>query len=353
MGARWPALWQMARKNGFRIAPRYWFDFAFDLSAAAINSGLGCLESLVYGRRLAGMAIPTDPIIILGHWRTGTTLLHELLAIDSRHVAPNTFECLLPVHFLLTERWLKPWTSFALPKTRGFDGMSVGWDHPQEEELALVNLGIGSPYSQIAYPNEPRRDARYLDLDKLNNTERARWEAGLARFLRRVVLQRPGRLVIKSPPHTCRIPTLLKLFPQAKFIYVVRDPCAVYPSTMRLWQMLFSAHGYQVPNLTGLEEEVLSTFAHFHDRFEQTKSLIAPSHLTTVRFETLVADPIETLRRLYKDLDLGECETIVPTWEAFWAQRRDYQPNRHSLSAETERQLRERWQGYFQMHGYA
>lgn len=353
MGARWPALWRLAQRSGFRIAPRYWFDFAFDLSAAAINSGLGCVESLVYGRRLAKTALPTDPIIILGHWRTGTTLLHELLSIDPLHCAPNTFECLLPVHFLLTEGWLKPWTRFALPKTRGFDGMSVGWDHPQEEELALVNLGIGSPYSQIAYPNEPRRDAKYLDLDELNEVERARWKAGLCRFLRRVLLQRPGRLVLKSPPHTCRIPTLLRLFPQAKFVYVVRDPLAVYPSTIRLWQTLFSAHGYQVPNLAGLEDEVLRTFTHFHERFEQTKSQIATNHLATVRFETLVADPINTLRCLYKDLELGDFEPVAPSLAAFWAQRRDYQPNRHALTADTEGKLRACWQGYFQMHGYA
>src|SRR5687768_18104609 len=61
------------------------------------------------------------------------------------------------------------------------------------------------------------------------------------------------RSILKSPPHTCRVPTLLRLFPDARFVHIVRDPYAVYPSTLHLWRILAgdrkstrlnSSHGY-------------------------------------------------------------------------------------------------------------
>ncbi|HTN73987.1 MAG TPA: sulfotransferase, partial [Pirellulaceae bacterium] len=281
-----------------------------------------------------------------------TTLLHELLALDPAHRAPTTFECFLPGHFVLTERWLKSWTGFALPRTRWFDNMPVGWDRPQEEEFALVNLGLGSPYSAIAFPNEPPAEADYLDLDGLEPRPQARWEAGYRRFLQRLIAQRAGRLILKSPPHTCRVPTLVKLFPQAKFIYVVRDPDAIFPSTLKLWRSLYATHGYQRPNFAGLADQVLCAFAHFHARFEATKGLIPAGNLTVVRFEELTRDPPAMLRRLYAELDLGSYEAVAPLIEKFQAGQRDYQPNRHELASEQRELLRERWQSYYALHGY-
>ena len=41
--------------------------------------------------------------------------------------------------------------------------MPVGWDRPQEDEFALMNLGLGSPYEVVVFPN--RRRARHPCLD--------------------------------------------------------------------------------------------------------------------------------------------------------------------------------------------
>lgn len=351
-GASLPALWGMARRNGWRVAPRFVLDLAIDMACGTMHSVLAGIEALAWSHAIHRVQLDPAPIFILGHWRTGTTMLHELLALDPRHNAPNTFECLLPNHFVLTERWLKPLTRSLLPKSRGFDGMPVDWDYPQEDEMALACLGERSPYSQIAFPNEPRRDAEYLDLEELSEAQRKRWENTLLRFLRRLSLMRAGKLVIKSPTHTCRIPTLLKLFPQAKFIYVVRDPQAVYPSTLKLWHTLFATHGYQQPTFAGLEEQVLDTFVHFHERYEDTKSLIPGGNLTLVRYEELAADPVRNLERLYVELGLGDFNPAAAAVRQYREKRRDYRPNQHAID-ETQRQLvHERWRSYAEWHGY-
>src|SRR5205823_6071112 len=176
---------------------------------------------VVYRSALANVQVPDDPLFIIGHWRTGTTLLHELLALDPRLRAPTNYECLVPNHFLLTERWLKGWTSFTLPRTRPPDQMQVTWDSPQEDEFALCNLGVPSPYARIAFPNEGPQNAAYLELDSLSQQECRRWERTLLSFFKELTCARPGRLVLKSPTHTFRLPTLVRMFPRAKWINIV------------------------------------------------------------------------------------------------------------------------------------
>ena len=100
------------------------------------------------------------PIFILGHWRSGTTLLHELLVQDPRHTFPNTYQCFDPCHFLLTERLVRRYCNWLLPARRIMDNMPVGWERPQEDEFALALLGQPSPYLTIAFPNRGPIDPR-------------------------------------------------------------------------------------------------------------------------------------------------------------------------------------------------
>src|SRR5262245_11173955 len=72
-----------------------------------INAGhtfLRYAQEGLYGRRIRQTPIVHPPVFIIGHWRSGTTYLHELLVQDPRHGSPNTYQCFDPCHFLLTER---------------------------------------------------------------------------------------------------------------------------------------------------------------------------------------------------------------------------------------------------------
>ena len=89
---------------------------------------------------------------MIGHWRSGTTLLHELLVRDPRHTYPDTYACFAPNHFLVSGWWMKPCLKVLLPSQRPIDNMPAGWDHPQEDEFALCNMGVPSPYLTIIFP---------------------------------------------------------------------------------------------------------------------------------------------------------------------------------------------------------
>lgn len=351
MGASAQALTRLWRRHGWSIDTRYLWEAAIDGLFACANSVGAVAERLVYGRAARHTNV-TRPVFILGHWRTGTTWLHDLLHVDTRLRCPTTYECFVPHHFLLTQRGITALTRFAIPRTRAFDNMALGWDRPQEDEFALVNLGLPSPYTRIAFPNGTDPDQAWLDLDGLSDDDRAWWEATLLDYCRRLLLAQPGRLVLKSPPHTCRVPTLLRVFPDARFIYLVRNPRQVIPSTERLWRSLFATYAYQRSQPDDLRSDVLQRFAHFHTRFETTRSLIPDGRLSVVRYEDFAASPETTLQIIYEQLDLGDFATIADSVRALVVARSTYRPNRHELDAELSEAIERTAADYSKQYGY-
>ncbi len=353
MGCNFSGLARILWRNRFRVHWSYLPDCLFDLLFSLMNSSLGGIEQLVFARRLKRVELADDPLFILGHWRTGTTLLHELLAMDPRHRCPTTFECFAPHHFLLSERLLKRWSGFVLPRNRPTDNMTMGWDRPQEDEFALCNLGVPSPYATIAFPNHPPQFQNYLELEEVSPSMRGRWRRTFLHFLRKLTYKRPGRLVLKSPPHTFRLPMLCEMFPRAKFVHLVRDPYVVFMSTIRLWKSLYASHGYQKPNHEGLQEFVFQTFLRMHRRLDATRGLVGPGRFCQLRYEDLIADPAGQMRALYERLDLGDFGCVEEAIETDLQGRADYQPNHYELTPELRENITRRWQPYIQRQGYS
>jgi hypothetical protein len=348
-------LWAWLRllvRGRFRVAPRRWGMALVVTIMSLINSTLGAVQWLVWGVRLRRMELQ-PPLFVLGHWRSGTTLLHELLVLDPRHSYCSTYECFSPKHFLLTERIVQRWFSWLLPRQRLQDDMDMSWDKPQEDEFALGNLGLPSPYLTMAFPNRGPVDHEYLDFEGVPPRQVRRWQQKFRRFLCTVVLRRPGRLVLKSPTHTGRIAALLEMFPDARFVYIVRNPYAVYSSTVKLWKVMYTSQGFHTPRFVGLHEYVLETFTRLHRAVERTRHLVPPGHFCLVRYEDLTADPLGEMQRVYRELDLGDFEPVRPALEQYVAQRADYRPSRHQLDPATRAAVCTAWHEFFQQYGYA
>ena len=317
------------------------------------NSCMGLVQALIFGRKIARAKIEQQPIFILGHWRSGTTLLHEFLVLDRRHTYPDTYACFCPNHFLASRHLFPWWLHFLMPSRRPMDNMLVGWDRPQEDEFALCNLGLPSPYLSFAFPNGPLRNPEYLDLKDVGPDDLGRWKRKFVWFLKCLTVQNPKRIVLKSPPHTCRVKVLLELFPEACFVHIVRDPYELFPSTIRTWQRLSTDQGLQVPTFEGLEERVLTIFERMYDSFEKDRRLIDSSRLSEVRYEDLVADPVAEMERVYKELALGGFDDVLPALEERVAAMAGYEANRHRLDPETRQVVATRWASYFEKYGYA
>lgn len=318
---------------------------------AAANSSLGLLQSLVYGAGIRRTPVPDNPLFVLGHWRSGTTLMHELLAIDPRHRCPTTYECLAPHHFLLSEKIVRRWLNFLIPRTRPWDNMKFGFDHPQEDETALCALGAHSPFLTVAFPNRPPQDPEYVELSSLSPSALAAWEQTARRFYQSVLYRRAGRLVLKSPQHTYRLQTLAKMFPRAQFIHIVRDPYVLYSSTVHFWRTTFEKYALQSPPYSQVEEMVFENFRHLHESFAAARDAVG-DRLVELKYEDLVANPVEQMERIYDRLHLGDFAEARPGIEKYAHRTRKYQTNRYELTAEQTAEISRRWRPFIEKYGY-
>lgn len=342
---------RMLAANRFAVAPPYWYIAGIISANSVTNTAFRWLVNARFGARVRATRVE-PPVFVIGHWRTGTTLLHELLICDGRFGFPDMQDCFNPNHALLTGNFFKRYLRFLLPAKRPMDNMHVGWERPQEDEFALALLGLPSTYTDFAFSRRPPMHPGALDLSGLSPAQLARWKRLFLRFLREVTLRTGKRLVLKSPPHTARLPVLLELFPDAKFVHIVRDPHVVFPSTMKLWLSLARAHGLQKPEWPGLEEKVLREFRVIYDRLEEARPLLKPGHFHELRYEEFVTNPVGELEKVYAALDLGDFGAARPSVEEYLRQNANYETNRHELTPEQRALIEDRWGDVIRRYGY-
>ncbi|MBL9082418.1 MAG: sulfotransferase [Planctomycetales bacterium] len=319
---------------------------------SAVNSLLHRADQLIYSGRVRRAPAPEPPLFVVGHWRTGTTLLHELLVQDERFTSPSTYQVMTPHHFLLTDGWMPRLFNHALPERRPMDSMAVGFDKPQEDEFALCNLGLPSPYVKWAFPNHYPEPGLALDIEALDERERRRWVAGMRWFVGRLSYRDRRPLVLKSPTHTARLRLLAEAFPGARFLHIVRNPYEVFASTLHTWRQLWDSCGFHAPSYEGLDEYVLETFVRMYAAFERDRPLLDARQFYELRYEDLVADPMDEMRKVYARLELPDFETARPRLTSYFADHRGYRTNRHVLADEVRQQIANCWRPYFERYGY-
>jgi omega-hydroxy-beta-dihydromenaquinone-9 sulfotransferase len=335
------------------FTPSYAFRWASISALSLLTSAQNLLESAVYGRKVARTQIEYPPIFVLGHWRSGTTLLHNLMTLDPEMTYANLYHCMCPGNFLLTESVVPRLTKYFIPKTRPMDNMAITWHTPQEDEIALaVDCGI-SPYLMLAFPM--RRDiyGRYFDPRDMTPEERTTWKASLLRLIQKLTVRKNRPVVLKSPSHTYRVATLLKMFPNAKFVYIYRDPYAVYSSSMHLRKTMFAENSLFPQNLEGNEDEMFLNYETCIRTYEETKSLIPAGNLHELRFEDLEVDPLGEVAQTYKALGLTSWASVEPLIKQELPKLTAYKKNSFRMDKELMQKVYGRLKWVFDRYGYS
>lgn len=339
-------------RNGFAVSPSRW-PMACAISCVSVfNSLLRLISELLYGRRARRVELQHPPLFVIGHWRTGTTWLHELIVKDERMNFPTTYQCMAPHHFLLTDSTLGRMVNLLMPKNRPMDEMPVGMDRPQEDEFALMNLGLGTPYLEWAFPNRGWLYDDYLTLQPLPPEQLQRWKKLFDWFVRRLTVKSPRRLVMKSPTHTARVATLLELYPDARFVHVVRNPLDTIPSTIRTWTRMTDAMSLQYRREEISADRILDVFERMYEQFERDRMLIPAEHFYEIRYEDLVADPLAAIEGIYRKLDLGDFAAARPAVEKYLASIAGYKKNVHRLPDDLKAKILTRCRAYRERYGY-
>jgi omega-hydroxy-beta-dihydromenaquinone-9 sulfotransferase len=335
--------------NGFGISPSRLLR-ALAISAQSVRNSY---ENWRYQTRLKNVEVHS-PIFVLGHWRSGTTHLHRLLTVDPRFAYPNSYQALYPHTFLPTEEVNSRLIERLLPKRRPMDDMEWNVRLPQEDEFALCVSTFKSPCMGWVFPHRREHYDRYLTFRGVPKREVRQWQQALMGFLQKLTVKYRRPIVLKSPPHTCRIKLLLQMFPQAKFVHVHRDPYVVFQSSRRTFQLNFELAGLQQPRLHDLDEWILRQYRAMYDVFFEERNLIPNGHFHEVRFTDLEKDPVGQMRRLYAALDLPDFEHCELAVQRYVDSIADHEKNHFpALSTGLRSRIAQDWRPCFERWGYA
>ena len=349
-GMTFASWWSLLGQGRFAIDPPYWPRAAFQTVITLANLPCARREERIFGGVEATQVLP--PVFILGHWRQGTTHLHNLLALDPQFAYPTLFQTLYPRTFLTTEAFIPRIGSPLLLRRRPHDNVKLDFGVPNEDELALcTDMGLSS-YLTWAFPRQADFYDRFLTLKEATDDERARWRSSLLHFLKKLTLRSGRPLVLKSPPHTARIGALLELFPKARFVHIRRDPYLVFRSTKHMYRLMpyWRCSGIHPPGSTTGSSRSTGRCTTFFDQWPS----IPAAHCCEVAYAELVRDPSGQVETIYAALGLSGFAGVRPRLEEYLASIGGYERNTHSELPELLRQrIASEWGRCFEDWGYA
>eukprot|EP00188_Purpureofilum_apyrenoidigerum_P003878 Plantae.Rhodophyta-Purpureofilum_apyrenoidigerum.ctg41843.p1 GENE.Plantae.Rhodophyta-Purpureofilum_apyrenoidigerum.ctg41843~~Plantae.Rhodophyta-Purpureofilum_apyrenoidigerum.ctg41843.p1 ORF type:complete len:206 (+),score=16.37 Plantae.Rhodophyta-Purpureofilum_apyrenoidigerum.ctg41843:2-619(+) len=194
---------------------------------------------------------------------------------------------------------------------------------------------------------------KYVLFQKVHASEVEGWKQDYAFLLKKISLANQGRqLILKSPPNTARVKTLLSMYPKAKFIMVHRNPYDVYVSNQRFWEVTNKI--YAVGPTTGVDNNqiILDTYAQTMEQYIVEKELIPEGQLIEVPYQDLMEAPMESMRKIYSTLDLEDFTEIKDKMESYIEGQRSYKRLKHKLPENEEKTVSERFAPFIRHWGY-
>jgi omega-hydroxy-beta-dihydromenaquinone-9 sulfotransferase len=344
--------WSLLRRHRFAVDPPHWPRALVQTAVSASNSLAARLERRRYRGRIEAARVQA-PLFILGHYRSGTTHLHNLLALDPQFAAPTFFQVLNPHTFLTSERWAAPVSDRLVVRRRYQDEMALGAGVPSEDEVALCTMTGLSPYMFWYFPKGGPVYDRYLTFRDAREEEVGRWKHGLTTFLKKLTVRYDRPLVLKSPPHTARIRLLLGLFPDGRFIHIHRDPYVVFRSTRHMIRAVQPIFRLQESPTPDGDDRIISIYTEMYDAYFDERGLIPEGRLCEVSYQDLEREPVGVVGSIYESLGLSGFEEIRPRLEGYLGMIVGYRKNRHAdLPEALRRRIARDWGRSFDEWGY-
>lgn len=246
-------------------------------------------------------------VFVLGFWRSGTTLLHELLACGPRMAAPRTWQCMNPSGFRIGG---PPASSAAV--ARPMDALSVSALSPQEDEFALLARGAPSAYRAWLDPRRWREALPALRQETWLSLPAEKWLADWRTFLGWCMPEGAGILAVKSPNHAFRLRALHRAWPKARLAWTLRDPVDTWQSNRKMWRAMTATYGLWDWQGDDLDRLLLEAMTEYAAALRWAAESLGSDTTAYVDFDRLARDTAPVLRSVTARLDLGSWEDWLP-----------------------------------------
>ncbi len=344
-------LWQ-AR---FKVHPVYWPRLCLILVLSAGSTIINLPERFLLPLFLRGRR-HADPVVIIGAHRSGTTFLHEIMALDPRFVTPRSNQVFNATGFVLIGRLFYFSVGALLPWRRPMDSVEFSMHTPNEDEYGIALSSVCSPYWHFTFPHEIDFYDRFIYPDRMSTGERREWKRALSIFLKKVMLFKPGTPLLKSPYHTSRMELLLELYPNAKFVHIHRNPFDVYHSSMHFEKSFTPLFQLQFPKPgQGFGDRVLeSNFVDMDNRFVEDAAKLPDGRVASLKYEDFAANTIEEVKRIYAEIGLEFTDEYSKNLDNYFALRVTYQRNKYDpFSVEQKREIYQKLKPLFDRWNYS
>ncbi len=327
---------------------------AMILLAALARWPFSAGEKLVMESRLPKLDDMPPPVFILGHWRSGTTHLYNIMCQSGAWGFVPPVATGLPWDLFGLAKAFKPLLERALPEHRYIDNIPVNPDSPQEDEIAIANMSDVSFYHGIYFPRAFSENVRRgLFFDDCSVADIRSWRKQFVYFLRKLYLHQGEKpLLIKNPVYTGRFAMLREMFPDATFIHIHRNPYDVFASMRNFYAKLLKEFALQSYDHVDIDETILSVYERMMDAYLEDAADAPAGRLVELRYDDLDVRPMEAVEKVYTALGLNGFEEAKGAFESYLASVRSFEKNRFSYSDEAAAKVEARLGRYIDRWGY-
>lgn len=351
-GIRLDQLIRLMKRNKVSYSFKNIFRLAFLFQSALWSSVFSWIEHLRFSKALKNYPAPIDPIFIIGHWRTGSTLLHQLMNLDPHMTTPTLFQVAVPDSFLVSYPYYRPLFKRIISEHRPMDQVRIGIDEPQEDEYAIYRITSYSPLENLVFSNSPAYFLNHGTPFLPPEDQLERWKSDLKAFFGKLHFKTNKRIVSKNPFNSFRIKTLLDIFPAAKFIHIVRHPDDVIPSTIHMWDILQRQNRLNNPVTPPTFNEVTRILNTLLTAIENDLKSLSQDQYTELRFEDLEKEPVAVLRKIYQQIGLEFTDEFEVNINRFMKETANFQKNTFSLMPDERSYIREHLGSYMKKYDY-
>ncbi len=158
-------------------------------------------------------------------------------------------------------------------------------------------------------------------------------------------------MILKSPTHGARVATLRELLPGARYVLILRDPVTNFESVIRMWRKMFEIYALgPIPPDDDIREAVLADRPRFEAKLAASTADLPENRFTTLTYESLVANPVGVIEKLYQQLELGDFGALREGMVAETKRRSGYRAKGSLPSDLWRERISNEWGGILTQH---